>query len=60
MPILDKLRSILADDKKKSRPRLQNITSNQNPLDIWEIVNEIGDGAFGKVYKVCELQVVEY
>ena len=53
MPILDRLWNILSDDsKRKSKVHLQHVQRNQNPLDVWEIVNEIGDGAFGKVYKV--------
>jgi len=53
MPIFDRLWNILSDDsKKKSKVHLQHVQRNQNPLDIWEIVSEIGDGAFGKVYKV--------
>lgn len=56
MPILDKLRGILADDnRKKVKPKLQNVRREQNPEKIWEIINEIGDGAFGKVYKVKSL-----
>jgi len=53
MPILERLWKILSDDsRKKSKVCLPNVERNQNPLDVWEIVNEIGDGAFGKVYKV--------
>lgn len=28
------------------------IRFDENPEDFWELVSEIGDGAFGKVYKV--------
>jgi len=53
MPIFERLWNILsADSKKISKVNLQHVQRNQNPLDVWEIVNEIGDGAFGKVYKV--------
>ena len=55
MPIFERLWNMLSvsnDSKKKSKMHLQNVLRNQNPLDTWEIVNEIGDGAFGKVYKV--------
>lgn len=56
MPIFERLWNLLSDDsKKKSKVHLQNVQRNQNPLDVWEIVNEIGDGAFGKVYKVMIL-----
>jgi len=53
MPIFERLWNILSTDSKKiSKVNLQHVQRNQNPLDVWEIVNEIGDGAFGKVYKV--------
>ena len=29
-----------------------NIKRGENPEDYWEKVGELGDGAFGKVYKV--------
>jgi len=29
-----------------------NIKMDCNPEDFWEMVGELGDGAFGKVYKV--------
>ena len=30
-----------------------NIKKDQDPLQNWEIITEIGEGAFGAVYKVC-------
>ena len=59
MPILDKIKSkFFAGSEKHGRSQrkskaLQSINVGQNPLEIWEIVGELGDGAFGKVYKVC-------
>lgn len=38
--------------ENKRRKIYHNVRSNENPEDIWEIVGELGDGAFGKVYKV--------
>jgi hypothetical protein len=29
-----------------------------NPEDFWEMVGELGDGAFGKVYKVSFVYLV--
>lgn len=39
-----------ADSKRKKF--CHNIRFNENPEDFWTIVGELGDGAFGKVYKV--------
>lgn len=36
-------------EKKKDYP---NIKMNQDPSLFWETIGELGDGAFGKVYKV--------
>ena len=31
----------------------QHIKKDIDPLQRWEILSEIGEGAFGAVYKVC-------
>jgi len=37
--------------ESKKKRFYNNIKININPEEIWEIVSELGDGAFGKVYK---------
>ncbi|GAB1295915.1 Serine/threonine-protein kinase 10 [Apodemus speciosus] len=37
-------------EKRKSR-EYEHVRRDLDPNDIWEIVGELGDGAFGKVYK---------
>ena len=39
-------------NKKKKENKHPHLKRNQNPFDIWTNVGELGDGAFGKVYKV--------
>uniref|UniRef100_A0A6I8SH22 non-specific serine/threonine protein kinase n=1 Tax=Xenopus tropicalis TaxID=8364 RepID=A0A6I8SH22_XENTR len=39
----------LGGDKKKKQ--YEHVKRDQNPEEYWEIVGELGDGAFGKVYK---------
>ncbi|XP_063059741.1 serine/threonine-protein kinase 10 isoform X2 [Engraulis encrasicolus] len=38
-------------DVKKKVKQYAHIRRDVNPNDIWEIIGELGDGAFGKVYK---------
>lgn len=40
----------LGPDKKKKQ--YEHVHRDVNPEEIWEIIGELGDGAFGKVYKV--------
>lgn len=42
----------LSNNDKKKAKQYEHVRRDINPNDIWEIVGELGDGAFGKVYKV--------
>lgn len=44
---------------KKKVKQYEHVHRDINPNDIWEIVGELGDGAFGKVFKVCWTPVGE-
>lgn len=37
---------------KKKVKQYEHVHRDVNPNDIWELIGELGDGAFGKVYKV--------
>ncbi|XP_065071955.1 serine/threonine-protein kinase 10-like [Rhopilema esculentum] len=37
--------------KKERKKECSNVIKGVDPNEIWELVNEIGDGTFGKVYK---------
>ena len=32
---------------------------NQNPCETWDLFEEIGDGNFGTVYKVCTYYIAQ-
>lgn len=42
-------------EKRKSR-EYEHVRRDLDPNEVWEIVGELGDGAFGKVYKVRALE----
>ncbi|CAH1783560.1 unnamed protein product [Owenia fusiformis] len=39
------------EEKKKKQEERYNLLRREDPTEIWEIIGELGDGAFGKVYK---------
>lgn len=41
----------LPTQMKKKVKQYEHVHRDINPNDLWEIVGELGDGAFGKVYK---------
>lgn len=38
---------------EKKKKQYEHVRRDENPEEIWEIIGELGDGAFGKVFKVC-------
>jgi serine/threonine protein kinase len=43
--------SLSSSSHKFSKKKYPHLIVDKDPAHVWEIVNEIGDGAFGKVYK---------
>lgn len=48
------LKSLLSfgHNEAKKKKVFNNIKIDCNPEEYWEMIGELGDGAFGKVYKV--------
>ncbi|VDP02475.1 unnamed protein product [Schistosoma mattheei] len=44
-------KKFISADESEKKSFSTTIERNVNPTDIWEIISELGDGAFGKVYK---------
>lgn len=56
--IIDRLHKIFhrnSSAESKRKKVCHNIRQNENPEEVWLIVGELGDGAFGKVFKVLIL-----
>lgn len=54
MSFLSNLKKVLhlgVNDAKKKKA-FNNIQMDCDPKDYWDMIGELGDGAFGKVYKV--------
>ncbi|XP_032307213.1 serine/threonine-protein kinase 10 isoform X1 [Drosophila ananassae] len=53
MSILTSLKKVfhIGGGEAKKKRLYNNIKMDTNPEDFWEMVGELGDGAFGKVYK---------
>ncbi|XP_064173231.1 STE20-like serine/threonine-protein kinase isoform X2 [Anguilla rostrata] len=44
-------RKIFKLGSEKKKKQYEHVHRDLNPEDVWEIIGELGDGAFGKVYK---------
>lgn len=45
-------RKIFRLGPERKRKQYEHVHRDVNPEETWEIIGELGDGAFGKVYKV--------
>lgn len=53
MSFLNNLKKVfhLGSGEAKKKRLYNNVRMDTNPADFWEMIGELGDGAFGKVYK---------
>lgn len=52
MPLLSKVKDIFKGSSSIKKKKVYHNVKYENPEDAWEIIGELGDGAYGKVYKV--------
>lgn len=45
-------RKIFKLGMEKKKKQYEHVHRDLNPEEVWEIIGELGDGAFGKVYRV--------
>lgn len=45
-------RKIFKLGAEKKKKQYEHVRRDEDPEEIWEIIGELGDGAFGKVFKV--------
>lgn len=60
MSFLSNLKKVLhlGNNEAKKKKVFNNIHMDCDVDDFWEMIGELGDGAFGKVYKVIFLKVL--
>lgn len=51
-------RKIFKLGSERKKKQYEHVKRDLNPEEFWEIIGELGDGAFGKVYKVREKREV--
>ncbi|KAG7265143.1 hypothetical protein CRUP_031202 [Coryphaenoides rupestris] len=49
-------RKIFKLGSEKKKKQYEHVHRDENPEEIWDIIGELGDGAFGKVYKAQNKQ----
>lgn len=53
------LKALFGGNKDKAKPKeYKNITKDVDPLEKWQKISELGDGAFGKVFKVSDTTMI--
>uniref|UniRef100_A0A1A9WAE5 Protein kinase domain-containing protein n=1 Tax=Glossina brevipalpis TaxID=37001 RepID=A0A1A9WAE5_9MUSC len=62
MSFINNLKKVfhLGGGEAKKKRHCNNIKMEADPAEIWEIVGELGDGAFGKVYKAQHRETKQY
>lgn len=47
----------IGNNEAKKKKVFNNIKLDVDPEEYWEMIGELGDGAFGKVYKVSNSSI---
>ncbi|XP_027236505.1 STE20-like serine/threonine-protein kinase isoform X11 [Penaeus vannamei] len=60
MPLISKFKDIFKGGSSAKKKKLFHNVRLDNPEDFWDIVGELGDGAYGKVYKAIHKETKQY
>ena len=52
MPLISKFKDIFKGGSSNKKKKVFHNVLLDNPEEVWEVIGELGDGAYGKVYKV--------
>ena len=55
MPLFSKVKDIFKSGSSAKKKKVYHNVKLENPEEYWSTIGELGDGAYGKVYKVCPL-----
>ena len=61
MSFFEKLKKVFGGTVSRKKAGIFDyIKKDQDPSELWDIIGELGDGAFGKVYKVSTDVIYSY
>ena len=54
LQLFSKVKDIFSTGSSNKKKKVFHNVKLDNPEELWQIIGELGDGAYGKVYKVSK------